>query len=369
MSAFQNEEGIPLVDEGHQEPTNQASTSVGKKAAIAVVALGVLAATAYVSFLRGVNDGMAIIKAPMEMNKKTLFPFTGIQEPLPNDSNGPSTNEDALKSIKSHNFHKYGYMEGKVLEGEFMSYGHGMSQDASPIPDNPDFEGSKSNVKITVDFHEEGGVFKEYLHNGVKYVEKLGKLTGLNKQDDIVFADGDTLERDGKADRRFGILQVICGFTEHIADYHVHSGWDNRVTIHTPDACPIEMDTPYVCDYKGTWEGHDEDLGLDYQCKCDGDIEMCKCLADGPEHAWCSEWFDINQFVETHEADDEHAEELPEDAPAVALNEVAAKKGNKLSKFTDLEANYQKKASKFLATKLKDQQKLQKRERGNRGKK
>lgn len=373
MSAFQNEEGIPLVEEGHQEPPNQASTSIGKKAVFAVVTLGILAATAYVSFMYGVNDGMNVIKGPMAMNKKTLFPFTGIQEPLPNDSNGPSTNEDALKSIKSQNLHKYEYMKDKTFEGDFMSYGHGMAQDASPIPDDPDNEGSKSKVKITVNFHEDGGVFKEYIHNGVKYVDKLGKLAGINKQDDIVFVDGDTLERDGKEDRRFGILQVLCGFTEHIADYHVHSGWDNRVTIHTPEACPLEMDTPYICDYEGIWEGHDEDMGFDYQCKCDGDVEMCKCLADGPEHAWCSQWFDINQFIENHPQDDDeeddHAKGLPEDAPAVALNEVAAKKGNKLSKFTELEYDDQKKAAKFLAKKLKDQQKLQKRERGNRGKK
>ena len=162
MSAFQNEEGIPLVDEGHQESPDQASTSVGKKAAFAVVALGVLAATAYVSFLRGVSDGMTIIKAPMEMNKKTSLPFTGIQEPLPNDSNGPSTNEDALHSIKSHNFHKYGYMEGKVLEGEFMSYGHGMAQDASPIPDNPDYEGSKSSKISYLLVYNFYSIFREY---------------------------------------------------------------------------------------------------------------------------------------------------------------------------------------------------------------
>lgn len=383
MSTFQNEEGIPLVEEGlQQEQPEQSSISLGKKAALAVVAMGVLAGTAYVSFMYGVNNGMKAAASPMAMNKKTLFPFTGVHEPLPNDSNGPSTNEDALKSVVSGKLDKYGYLKDKHFEGEFSSYGHGMAQDASPIPDDPDYEGDDSKVKITLNFNDDGGVFKEYMHEGVKYVDKLGKISGLNKEDDIVFADGDSLERDGHSDRQFGILQVICGYTEHIADFHVHSGWDNRVTLHTPDACPLEMDTPYVCDYDGIWEGHDQDMGFDYQCKCDGDIEMCKCLADGPDHAWCQQWFDINAFMNDHPQDeddehhddeeddmDDHAKALPEEAPAVMLNEVAAKKGNKLSKFNEMDVDYQKKASKFLAKKLKDQQKLQKRTRGNRGKK
>ena len=263
-------------------------------------------------------------------------------------------------------------------------------------------------VKITVNLHEDGGIFKEYMHNGVKYVEKLGKIpltfeymlysyirmliytyihtikhtgkiAGLNSQDDIVFIDGDTLTRDGVEDRRFGILQILCGFTEHIADYHVHSGYDNRVTIHTPDACPLEMDTPYICDYKGIWEGHDEDAGGDYQCKCDGDVEMCKCLAEGPEYAWCQQWFDINAFMNEHPQDgdddheddheDDHVEHLPEDVPAVALNEVAKNSGKKIAKFSELDADTKKKTEKFLFKKLQEQQKLQKRTRGNRGKK
>ena len=261
-------------------------------------------------------------------------------------------------------------------------------------------------VKITVNLHEDGGIFKEYMLHGVKYVDKLGmitlthaymlyshihalmhlyahilmyihtgKIAGLNSQDDIVFIDGDTLTRDGVEGRRFGILQILCGFTEHIADYHVHSGYDNRVTIHTPDACPLEMDTPYICDYKGIWEGHDEDAGGDYQCKCDGDIEMCKCLAEGPEYAWCQQWFDINAFMNEHPQDgdddheDDHVEHLPEDVPAVALNEVAKKSGKKIAKFTELDADTKKKTEKFLFKKLQEQQKLQKRTRGNRGKK
>jgi len=372
MSTFQNEEGIPLVEEGQREEPQQSSHSLGKKVVFAVVAMGILAATAYASFMYGVNDGMKAASVPMEMNKKDLFPFTDVHEPLPNDSNGPSTNADAIASIKSHKLDKYGYMKDKHLEGEFLSYGHGMAQDASPIPDSPDYEGDNSKVKIIVNLQDDGGIFKEYMHNGVKYVDKLGKIAGLNNQDDIVFADGDTLERDGKTDRRFGILQVVCGFTEHIADYHVHSGWDNRVTIHSPDACPLEMDTPYICDYKGIWEGHDEDMGIDYQCKCDGPVEMCKCHNEGPDFAWCSQWFDINQFLENHSDDehhDDHEEALPEDAPAVMLNEVASKKGNKLSKFNELDVEVQKKAGNFLAKKLQQQQKLQKLTRGNRGKK
>jgi len=376
MPAFQNEEGTPLVAEEPQQDSSSPVISVGKKAMLAVVAMGVLAATAYSSFQYGVNNGMQALRAgPMKMNKETRFPFSGVHEPLPNDSNGPMTNEGAIKSIKSHKLDKYEYMKDKVLDGEFYSYGHGMAQDASPIPDDPDYEGGKSKVKITVNLHEDGGIFKEYMHNGVKYVEKLGKIAGLNSQDDIVFIDGDTLTRDGVEDRRFGILQILCGFTEHIADYHVHSGYDNRVTIHTPDACPLEMDTPYICDYKGIWEGHDEDAGGDYQCKCDGDVEMCKCLAEGPEYAWCQQWFDINAFMNEHPQDgdddheDDHVEHLPEDVPAVALNEVAKNSGKKIAKFSELDADTKKKTEKFLFKKLQEQQKLQKRTRGNRGKK
>ena len=146
MPAFQNEEGTPLVAEELQQDSSSPVLSIGKKAILAVVAMGVLAATAYSSFQYGVNNGMQALRAgPMKMNKETLFPFTGVHEPLPNDANGPMTNEDAIKSIKSHKFDKYEYMKDKILDGEFYSYGHGMAQDASPIPDDPDYEGGKSS--------------------------------------------------------------------------------------------------------------------------------------------------------------------------------------------------------------------------------
>jgi len=53
----------------------------------------------------------------------------------------------------------------------------------------------------------------------------------------------------------------------------------------------------------------------------------------------------------------------------VALNEVAKNSGKKIAKFSELDADTKKKTEKFLFKKLQEQQKLQKRTRGNRGKK
>ena len=155
------------------------------------------------------------------------------------------------------------------MTGAFSSYGFGMAQDGSPIPNNGDFEGGEGHVIIRVNFFD--GIFKEYYHNGEKHTEKLGTMTGINKEDNIVFTDGDELERDGHKGHIFGILQVTCGYEEHIADYHVHSGYDHRITVHSPLACPADMDAPYVCDYEGSWYGDDDheadEYGVNWECR------------------------------------------------------------------------------------------------------
>ncbi len=390
------EEGKPLVEEIKEVQRS----SIQGKTFLAIVSLAVLAATAYASFNYGVRNGLRAsvtnlsikdsMKNSLGLEKKTWFPFTGLKEPLPNDANGPSTNDDAKKSIKHHGFEKYAYLKDKMMEGEFSSYGHGMAQDGSPIPDEPGYEGSqgaKGGVKIKVDFFN--GIFKSYLHKGSLITEKLGKMEGLNSEDNIVFTDGDMLTDDqsGREDHRFGILEVLCGFEEHIVDYHVHSGYDNRITVHTPDACPIEMDVPNVCDYEGLWHGDDDherdQYGVEWECKCEGKDEVCRCNhvqagTSGEDMSWCAEWFNLNDFAETvdDDMDDDHEgeiqepdkkDELPDEViPVIQMNAGVTKQSSKLDLFNELKGDAKKSSTKFIATKLHEQKKIMRNNRGNR---
>jgi hypothetical protein len=300
----------------------------------------------------------------MRLNKKDILPFTGISAALPNDSNGPSTNEDAKKSIVHHGFEKYSYMKDAHFTSHFPSYGKGMAQDGSPIPDTPDNEGGHGFVSITVDFF--GSIFKEYDHNGAHIKEKLGKMEGINKEDDIVFTDGEMLD----GDNRFGILQVLCGFEEHIVDYHVHSGHDNRITVHSPHACPSDMDIPYHCTYSGVHTIDDEQLkhefGIEMQCKCHDDAELCRCIKkeEGYSHedmTWCDDWFNLADF--SHDMHDDHEHDDHEhddhDEPTIfSVKADALKKGSILAKFSTLKGKAKDISMHFLHKKHAEQQKL-----------
>jgi hypothetical protein len=235
--SFRDEEGQPLVAEA--EP----KTTTYPRSLIALLCVAVLAATTYVSYSLGRSHALAAATQLSTINNMkattSLKQFDG-EEPhshLPNDADGPLTNDGAIRSIVKHNFGPYEYLKGKQFDGKFKSAGHGYSLNGSPIPDDPDYEGQHKEVEIHVGFF--GGVFKTYYFKGEKKTDKIGEMAGLNKDENIVFIDGDKHAREGVDVPlpNFGTVMVVCGETDKIADYHMHSGHDNRITIHSVEAC------------------------------------------------------------------------------------------------------------------------------------
>ena len=128
---FQNEEGIPLVEVQEQE---QAKPSYSRTL-MAIFAAAVLAATAYTSYEAGVSTGMQRVTTPMAMNKKDAEdgPSSAYHLGLPNDADGPLTNDGAKRQIVHHGFEKYKYLNGKNMAGRFAIPGHGMAQDGTSL--------------------------------------------------------------------------------------------------------------------------------------------------------------------------------------------------------------------------------------------
>lgn len=242
--SFQNEEGIPLVTE--QETKYQAKPTYTKML-FAIFAAAILAATAYTSYEAGVSHGMKASSAPMALMKKDAEDgLSDSSHHLPNDADGPLTNDGAKRQIVHHGFEKYKYLNGKNLAGRFATPGHGMAQDGSPIPGHHDYEGDHVDVTISVNFF--GSIFKTYYQGSERIMHKLGTMEGLDKQDNIIFTDGDMYGHGNIPKEDYtplhGSIMVECGLHEKIVDYHMHSGHDNRITIHDPKACPEEMEDP-----------------------------------------------------------------------------------------------------------------------------
>jgi len=241
---FQNEEGIPLVEVQEQE---QAKPSYSRTL-MAIFAAAVLAATAYTSYEAGVSTGMQRVTTPMAMNKKDAEdgPSSAYHLGLPNDADGPLTNDGAKRQIVHHGFEKYKYLNGKNMAGRFAIPGHGMAQDGSPIPAHHDYEGDHVDVTVSVNFF--GSIYKTYYQGSERVMHKLGTMEGLDKQDNIIFTDGDMYGHGNIPESEYtplhGSIMIECGLHEKIVDYHMHSGHDNRITIHTPHFCPAEMEDP-----------------------------------------------------------------------------------------------------------------------------
>ena len=125
--SFQNEEGIPLVEVKEEE---QAKPSYSRYL-MALFAAAVLATTAYTSYEAGVSTGMQKVATPMALNKKDAEdgPSAAYHLGLPNDADGPLTNDGAKRQIVHHGFEKYKYLNGKNMAGRFAIPGHGMAQD------------------------------------------------------------------------------------------------------------------------------------------------------------------------------------------------------------------------------------------------
>ena len=108
----------------------------------------------------------------------------------------------------------------------------------SPIPMRPDYEGWKMIYTLKIDFF--GKVFKTHWdHDSQTTVYQLmGEINGLNKDGNLVFTDG---EPDPDGHVQFGILEIVCGLNFKLADFHMHSGNDARITVHDPGACNDEI--------------------------------------------------------------------------------------------------------------------------------
>lgn len=248
--SFQNEEGLSLVEEVAEESRK---VTTYPRALSALFACAVLAATAYTSYSFGVSARVeaqpvtTLLKldeaaVPTTLNKHFAIDSSGEGKgPLPNDADGPLTNEGAHADIVNHHFHKFEYLNGMHMSGKFAIPGHGMAQDGSPIPDNEGYEGGKVDVDIAVDFF--GDITKSYHQGGKYYHIVLGHMAGLNKEDNIVFVDGDLHAHDGALVEvpHHGSIMIACGLTDKIADYHMHSGHDSRLTIHSTKACEHDL--------------------------------------------------------------------------------------------------------------------------------
>ena len=131
--SFQNEEGIPLVS----ETEHATKTTNYPRTLLALFCAAVLAATAYTSYSFGKANGIKAMNMSREDDSlkvvTTLKQFDGDAEHLPNDADGPLTNDGALRSIVHHNFGKYKYLEGKQFDAKFKSAGHGYALDGKAV--------------------------------------------------------------------------------------------------------------------------------------------------------------------------------------------------------------------------------------------
>lgn len=113
----------------------------------------------------------------------------------------------------------------------------------SPIPAHHDYEGDHVDVTVSVNFF--GSIYKTYYQGSERVMHKLGTMEGLDKEDNIIFTDGDMYGHGDIPESEYtplhGSIMIECGLHEKIVDYHMHSGHDNRLTIHTPHFCPAEV--------------------------------------------------------------------------------------------------------------------------------
>jgi len=188
------------------------------------------------------------------------YPSIFIKEehvPLPNAADGPLTNPGALESIVTHHFGAYDYLRNLKITHLIPTIGHGLADDGmSPIPDNEGFEGGKQIYTLQVDFF--GKIFKSHYDYAKKdtVFDVLGEMQGLDKQDDIIFVNGD-VDQDGHL--QFGKLQVLCGLSFKIVDFHMHSGNDARITVHHPGACNDEIKKEDAIEIKGNLKDFKEE--------------------------------------------------------------------------------------------------------------
>ena len=138
IMSFQNEEGIPLVEVNEVE---QAKPSYSKYL-MAIFAAALLATTAYTSYEAGLSAGMKKVSPVMSLNKKDAEdgPSADYHLGLPNDADGPLTNDGAKRQIVHHGFEKYKYLNGKNMAGKFAIPGHGMAQDGEYYHNQSSFD-------------------------------------------------------------------------------------------------------------------------------------------------------------------------------------------------------------------------------------